>query len=146
MVTLNTLPKLVKKRKKRLGRGLGSGTGVKSTRGTTRHQKAREKIKIWFEGGQNRITKKFPLLRGKGRNKASSEKPVIISLTHLERLPADTKVDINTLLKYKIVNKEAKTKGVKLLSDGEVTKSLVINIPTSVKARAKIEKAGGKVI
>lgn len=66
---LNTLPKIVGSRKKRVGRGAGSGRGNKSGRGTTRHQKAREKIKIWFEGGQNRLIKKFPLLRGKGKMK-----------------------------------------------------------------------------
>lgn len=66
---LSHLPKIVTRRKKRLGRGLGSGKGSKSGRGTTRHQKARESIPLHFEGGQARMVKKFPLLRGKGRNK-----------------------------------------------------------------------------
>lgn len=51
---LTQLPKIVEKRKKRLGRGGGSGKGAKSGRGTTRHQKAREKIPWAFEGGQKR--------------------------------------------------------------------------------------------
>lgn len=67
---LANLPKLVFSRKKRLGRGLGSGKGAKSGRGITRHQKAREDIPLHFEGGQGRIIKKFPLLRGKGKNKS----------------------------------------------------------------------------
>jgi len=71
---LSFLPNLVKKRKKRVGRGLGSGKGAKSGRGTTRHQKAREAIPIYFEGGQGRVIKKFPLLRGKGRNKPKKNK------------------------------------------------------------------------
>lgn len=66
---LSKLPKIVGKKKKRLGRGLGSGKGAKSGRGTTRHQKARESIPLHFEGGQARMVKKFPLLRGKRRNK-----------------------------------------------------------------------------
>lgn len=66
---LSNLPKTVSPRKKRLGRGTGSGKGAKSGRGTTRHQKARETIPLHFEGGQGRMVKKFPLLRGKGRNK-----------------------------------------------------------------------------
>jgi large subunit ribosomal protein L15 len=67
---LSNLPKSVSKKKKRLGRGLGSGKGAKSGRGTTRHQKAREGIPLHFEGGQGRMVKRFPLLRGKGRNKS----------------------------------------------------------------------------
>lgn len=66
---LSNLPKLVTDKKKRLGRGLGSGKGSKSGRGTTRHQKARQSIPLHFEGGQGRMVKRFPLLRGKGRNK-----------------------------------------------------------------------------
>jgi len=66
---LSNLPKLLERAKKRVGRGLGSGKGAKSGRGITRHQKARESIPLFFEGGQGRIIKKFPLLRGKGRNK-----------------------------------------------------------------------------
>ena len=71
---LTSLPKIVAKKKKRLGRGLGSGRGSKSGRGTTRHQKAREAIPLHFEGGQARMVKKFPLLRGKGRNKSYKKK------------------------------------------------------------------------
>lgn len=66
---LSNLKKIVLKKKKRVGRGLGSGKGAKSGRGITRHQKAREDIPLHFEGGQGRMVKKFPLLRGKGRNK-----------------------------------------------------------------------------
>lgn len=71
---LSNLPKIVAKKKKRVGRGLGSGKGAKSGRGTTRHQKARENIPLHFEGGQGRIIKRFPLLRGKGRNKPKLSK------------------------------------------------------------------------
>ncbi len=71
---LSNLPKIVTKKKKRLGRGLGSGKGAKSSRGTTRHQKARENIPLYFEGGQGRLVKRFPLLRGKGKNKPKASK------------------------------------------------------------------------
>lgn len=67
---LSNLPKIVLSRKKKLGRGLGSGKGAKSGRGTTRHQKARETVPLHFEGGQGRMVKRFPLLRGKGKNKS----------------------------------------------------------------------------
>ena len=77
---LSNLPKINLKKKKRLGRGLGSGKGSKSGRGTTRHQKARESVPLHFEGGQGRIVKKFPLLRGKGKNNSINEKAFIINL------------------------------------------------------------------
>ncbi len=67
---LSNLPKITHKKNKRLGRGLGSGKGAKSGRGITRHQKARENIPLHFEGGQGRLVKRFPLLRGKGKNKS----------------------------------------------------------------------------
>lgn len=67
---LSELPKIVEKQKKRVGRGYGSGKGAKSGRGTTRHQAARENIRANYEGGQNPLTKKFPMLRGKGKNKS----------------------------------------------------------------------------
>lgn len=73
MITLSTLPKITEKGKKRVGRGLGSGRGAKSGRGTTRHQRARESIPLFFEGGQNRLVKKFPLVRGKSKNKSVSK-------------------------------------------------------------------------
>lgn len=146
MLTLNSLPKLVGKRKKRLGRGGGSGTGNKSTRGTKRHQKAREKIKIWFEGGQNRMIKKFPLLRGKARNKSVQAKPQIINLNHLEKIPKNTEIDVDTLFKYKIISEKALKNGVKILSTGKLQNPLIIKIPVSKKAKQKIEVAGGKVI
>lgn len=70
---LSQLPKIIKKKKKRLGRGPGSGKGAKSGKGTTRHQAARENIPLHFEGGQGKMTKRFPLLRGKGRNKGRTK-------------------------------------------------------------------------
>lgn len=146
-INLSNLPKLVSKKKKRLGRGLGSGKGVKSGRGTTRHQKAREKIKLWFEGGQNRLTKKFPLLRGKGKNKSLKPKPLLIKLTSLNQLPANTEVTFKTLIDHHFIdgNKTKKT-GVKILADGELKKPLIIKLPISKMAKLKVKQAGGKVV
>ena len=78
MKSIHTLPKIKMQSRKRLGRGTGSGLGAKSTRGTKRHQHAKEKIPLFFEGGQNKLTKKLPLLRGKGKNKSYFKKPLII--------------------------------------------------------------------
>ncbi len=146
MLTLTNLPKIVGKRKKRVGRGAGSGVGAKSTRGTKRHQKAREKIKIWFEGGQNRMIKKFPLLRGKARNKSVAFKPQILNLDDLAKIPSGAEVDLETLMKHDIVSETAIKTGVKVLSAGTLPHPLIVKIPASANARKKIEAVGGKVV
>jgi large subunit ribosomal protein L15 len=146
MVNLQSLPKIGEKPKKRVGRGLGSGKGAKSGRGTTRHQKAREKIKLWFEGGQNRMTKKFPLLRGKGRNKPRKLKPLLIKLDKLNQFPSHSQITLETLIDRHLVPQSAKKTGVKILASGELKQPLVIKLPISKRAKLKVEQAGGKVI
>lgn len=146
MIDLSSLPKVVKRKKKRLGRGLGSGKGAKSGRGITRHQKAREKISSWFEGGQNPLIKKFPLLRGKGRNKPIKPKPLIVNLSLLNRLPVQSEVTIETLIKFNLIDEKVKKHEVKILSNGELKKPLIVKLPVSQAAKIKIEKAGGKVV
>ena len=91
-MNLHSLPKIVDKPQKRKGRGYGSGAGAKSGRGTTRHQKARENVPLHFEGGQNKITKKYPLLRGKGRNKSIREQAITLNVSKLERFAAHTRI------------------------------------------------------
>jgi large subunit ribosomal protein L15 len=153
MINLNLLPKITARKKKRLGRGLGSGKGSKSGRGTTRHQKAREKIKSWFEGGQNRLIKKFPLLRGKGRNKSKKQKIIIIQLDTLNKLAPNTEVTLETLVQSNIIDKKIMETGtkirfgaIKILNKGELKIPLIIKLPISKAAKLKVEKVGGKVV
>jgi large subunit ribosomal protein L15 len=142
---LSQLPKIFKAKKKRRGRGLGSGRGAKSGRGTTRHQKARESIPLHFEGGQGRLVKKFPLLRGKGKNKSYRPKPIIIKLSWLNTLTDDTVVDRQLLEKKQIIKVGDKITPVKILKQGELKKKLIIRIPVSQSVKKIVEAAGGKV-
>ncbi len=144
MNILSQLEKTVDKRKKRKGRGIGSGSGVKSGRGTTRHQKARTTIPLHFEGGQNRMVKRFPLLRGKAKNKSVHPKAVIITLAKLERFDTNATVDMNALIEKKLII-GSKDQKVKVVATGALTKSLTIALPVSESAKKMIEKAGGKV-
>ena len=146
MNTLSSLPQIVHKRAKRLGRGTGSKAGAKSGRGTTRHQKARTSIPLFFEGGQNRMIKKFPLLRGKGKNKSVQLKRIVINMNHLNTLKKNTVVNIQQLISADIVDKSAYQAGVKIVAGGKLKVSLQVALPTSVRAKAMIEKAGGKII
>jgi len=142
---LSQLPSIVEKKKKRLGRGLGSGRGAKSGRGTTRHQKARGSIPIHFEGGQGRMVKKFPLLRGKGRNKSIHAVKKILSLSDLQVFKVKEIVTTKSLIEKKIISEKDKITGVKILNEGKVEKALIVKVPVSKSAKAAIEKAGGRV-
>jgi large subunit ribosomal protein L15 len=145
MFHLANLPKTISQGKKRLGRGNASGKGAKSGRGTTRHQKARNDIKISFEGGQNKLTKKFPLLRGKGRNNSRQLKPYIVSLAMLESLSNPKEITVQYLVDNNVIPNEALRSGVKLVANGQLTKKLQVHLPLSKSAREKIEKVGGTV-
>jgi len=142
---LSNLPKINIKKKKRLGRGLGSGKGSKSGRGTTRHQKARESIPLHFEGGQGRIVKKFPLLRGKGKNNSIKEKAFVINLEVLNKLADDSIVNRETLIKENIIADEEKNLPLKILANGELKKRLVVKLSVSKKVKEVVEKLGGQV-
>ncbi|OGD92523.1 50S ribosomal protein L15 [Candidatus Curtissbacteria bacterium RIFCSPHIGHO2_01_FULL_41_44] len=147
-MNLNTLPKITQKRAKRIGRGQSSGKGKTGGRGT-KGQKARGKMKIThphFEGGTRPLIKRLPLRRGIGNPKIS-QKPLVVNLGALNLLPENCQnVDLEALVKFGIVEKnDAKNYGVKILGDGNLSRALVINLPTSKSAAEKIQKAGGKV-
>ena len=144
---LNKLPKITKKKKKRLGRGYGSGKGGHTVGRGAKGQKARSKVKPWFEGGQTPLLKRLPLKRGKGKFKPLKPKPIIVNLKYLNLLPKNTKVTLKSLIKHGLVNKkEAEKFGVKILGDGDLKLPLTVKLPCSKRAAEKIKKAGGKVI
>lgn len=142
---LASLPKTTTKRKKRHGLGLGSGRGKTAGRGT-KGQKAKEKVAPYFEGGALPLIKRLPLRRGRGKNKPFKKKPIVVNVKVLNLLPKNTLVDVASLIKHRIVDAQARTFGVKILGDGELSVPLTVALPTSRGAREKIEKAKGKVI
>ncbi len=141
---LNTLPKTVIKKKKRVGRGHGSGRVKTSGRGT-KGQKARGSIKPMFEGGQLPLTKRLPFNRGKRRNNPLAKNPLVINVKRLNQLPSGTVITNETLIKYGILAKNCQNEPVKILGEGELKVALTVKLPTSRGAKAKIEKAGGKI-
>lgn len=145
MAFLAQLPKIVFGTKKKLGRGLGSGRGSKSGRGTTRHQKARENIPLHFEGGQNRLVKKFPLLRGKGRNYSRKYNKYVIYSGQLNALEDGAIVNEESLKKAGLLEQEAKSPIIKLIAKGEIKKKLTVTLPVSQSVKTMIEKVGGTV-
>ena len=145
MTTLATLPAITQRSAKRLGRGHGSGKVKTSGRGT-KGQKARENIKLTFAGSSLQASwlKRLPLIRGKGKNRSHTKKPVAINVKYLNVLKKDSDVTLKTLQAAKIIDENVTM--VKILGDGELAVALNVKLPCSACAVKKIEKAGGKVI
>ncbi len=145
---LNEIKKIKTKNAKRIGRGPGSGKGKTSGKGT-KGQNARGKLSLGhshFEGGQRPLFKRLPYRRGKG-NKSLSKKPLVINLEVLNKLPKDSVVNLDILIKHQLINStDAKKFGVKILGNGDLQNSLTISLPISKSAIQKVEKAGGKII
>lgn len=134
------LPKIVARGSKRVGRGPGSGKGRHTAGRGQKGQKTRRTIHILFEGYKTKksLLRRIPQLKGKGRLKAG-DKPVVVNFDALSRLPEGAKVDIETLIKYKLVNaREAIKHGVKILGKGKLSKKLDILLPISKKAATSI--------
>lgn len=140
---LNELVKSKIRRKKRVGRGIGSGLGKTAGRGT-KGQKARGKIPASFTGAGLSTFKKLPLRRGFG-NSGVSLKPKLLSLEKLNIFKTNSVVDLGSLLEINLINKKDLKKGVKILGGGVLTAKLIVKLPVSETARIEIEKKGGKV-
>ncbi len=145
-MNLNNLEKVMDGSKKRIGRGIGSGKGKTSGRGT-KGQKARGKIPAGFIGGGLPLYKKLPFVRGWGNRKARA-KSVVVSLNDLNRFGANAVVTTASFVEAGLVTQaDAKKRGIKVLEHGELTvKGLSIEVAVSARARAKIESSGGTVV
>ena len=131
-----------KKDKKRLGRGIGSGTGKTAGRGT-KGQNARTGggVRVGFEGGQTQLSQRLPKVRGfKSKNPTNYQ---VVNVGSLARFKAG-KVDASMLAEAGLVKKDDDL--VKLLSSGKVEAAYTLKVnAASTAAIKKIEAAGGKV-
>ncbi|MBI4752667.1 MAG: 50S ribosomal protein L15 [Acidobacteria bacterium] len=137
-------PKGANKRKKRVGRGPGSGHGKTSTRGH-KGQKSRSGYSSMrgFEGGQMPLHRRLPK---RGFTNIFKKEWTEINLKMLDRwYEANDTVTPESLVEKGVVSKLAKD-GVVVLANGELTKPLKVQAHRfSDKAKAKIEAAGGTV-
>src|SRR5689334_433299 len=110
------LLKVVTRRRKILGRGIGSGKGGHTSSRGQKGQKSRTKVGILFEGLKMKksLIKRLPLRRGKGKFVAG-KKPLVIKTDYLNLLPAGSVVTVDLLIKEKIVDESAREYGVKIL-------------------------------
>lgn len=132
-----------KHRKKRVGRGHGSGHGKTSCKGH-KGQKARTGLDIRpvFEGGQTPIIRRVPKRGFKNIFKIAYT--VINIKDLLSKFKSGEVVDLESLRERGLL-KELK-KPVKLLGEGEIDFPLIVRVHSASKSAVeKIEKAGGKV-
>lgn len=144
MIKLHQLRKHPKstKRRKVVGRGLGSGHGTYSTRGT-KGQTARtghSKMPARFEGGRQPLIRQLPKRRGFS---SLAEKATAVKLDSLSVFNDGDVITIATLRAKGLV--KTGTGRVKILQ-GKLSRKLTFKVPVSETAKATIEKAGGSII
>ena len=130
-------------RRKRVGRGCGSGMGKTSTKGQKGQQSRKgHKHKLVFEGGQMPLVRRLPK-RG-FNNAAFNAKALAINVSVLEKkFEAGAEITVETLAAAGLTDNKKPL--VKILGTGELTKKFTVKVPCSASAKAKIEKAGGTV-
>lgn len=128
-------------RRKRVGRGPGSGHGKTSTRGQ-KGQGARTSVNLpkTFEGGQTRLTMRTPKLRG--FHNRWRKRFAVLNLTRLNRFDDGAEISPETLLEAGIIKQVLS--GIKVLGTGDLSRKLTIHAHRfSAEAKKKIEAAGG---
>ena len=129
-----------KKSPKRLGRGIGSGTGKTSGKGH-KGQKARSGggVRPGFEGGQMPLTRRLPK---RGFTNIFAKVYSTVNLVDLECFEEGTVVDAALLKEKRIIRKM--NDGLKVLGNGNLTKKLTVKADKfSKSAEQKIVAAGG---
>jgi large subunit ribosomal protein L15 len=144
MTTLNNLKRPAGSwhRKKRVGRGQGSGLGKTAGRGG-KGQKARSGNMRFegFEGGQSPLQRRLPKFGFISPNRTIY---AVVNLADLEAFDAGATVDEAALKSRGLV--KGRYDGVKVLGNGTLTKKLTVRAhKLSATAREAVEKAGGSV-
>jgi len=141
---LNTLKPAAgsNKASRRVGRGIGSGSGKTCGRGH-KGQKARSGggVRVGFEGGQMPLQMRLPKFGFSSRVwRFSSE----VRLSEVELSGLET-ISLATLIEAKIV--PARTRKAKIILSGEITRAVTVGggVLVTKGAKAAIEKAGGKI-
>ena len=143
---LNTIHPAVgsNKKKRRIGRGPGSGKGGTSTRG---HKGAKSrsgyKTKIGFEGGQMPLQRRLPKFGFKNINRVEYK---AVNLADLETLAAARNLEKIGLEELRAAGFISKSQLVKVLAKGTVTRALAVEAHAfSQSAQKAIEAAGGSI-
>jgi large subunit ribosomal protein L15 len=140
-MNLSTLkpPAGQKKARKRIGRGMGSGHGKTSTRGSKgQHAGTGFGQKRGFEGGQMPLHRRLPK---RGFTNIFKKQWAIVNLGKLEKLAGDT-FTVDSLMQLGVIKKLGD--GLKVLGTGQLTRTITVEAHQfSKSALEKIQKAGG---
>lgn len=131
-----------RKKRKRIGRGEGSGYGGTSGKG---HKGARSragfKSRAGFEGGQTPLQRRLPK---RGFTNIFKKEFQVVNLKDFERIKRVKKIDPTLLYEKRLIRK--KNVPVKILGEGEITRQLDISAHAFSKtAQQKIEAAQGRI-
>ena len=131
-----------RKAPKRLGRGVGSGSGKTAGRGTKGYNsRSGGGVRPGYEGGQMPLHRRLPK---RGFANIFRKNIAVINIRDLKRFDKGSLVDEAALVQAGLVS--GKRDGIKLLAHGEIDYALDIKISKiSQSAREKVEAAGGKV-
>lgn len=131
-----------RKKRKRIGRGPGSGWGKTAGRGE-KGQKSRTGYSrtMGFEGGQMPLIRRVPK---RGFHNVFRKEYTTVNLSRLNELEGDS-FSAESLLQAKVIRKLQS--GLKILGDGEITRAVTVEAHKfTASAKQKIEAAGGKVV
>jgi large subunit ribosomal protein L15 len=131
-----------RKAKKRIGRGVASGSGKTAGRGSKgQNSRSGGGVRPGYEGGQMPIHRRLPKRGFKNHFKKTF---AIINVQDLNRFDAESVVDEVALIKIGLVKGDRD--GIKILGKGNVEVPVTVRInKISESARKKIETAGGKI-
>jgi len=136
-----------RKKRKRVGRGEGSGHGGQSTRGMNGQlSRSGAKHRSWFEGGQMPLQRRIPKYGFTSPFKVYYQVFNVSSLQTLinEKKLTDLTFNTEILVKYGIVSSAKKP--IKLLGDGNLTSKINIEVNAcSNSAKEKVEALGGTI-
>ena len=131
-----------RKNRKRVGRGIGSGTGKTSGKGQKgQNSRSGGGVRPWFEGGQMPLHRRLPK---RGFTNIFKKYYEIVNLEQLSRCAGIDPVTPEVMKEKGLIKKLG---AVKILGAGELKESLSVHAHKfSKSAQAKIEKSGGKAV
>ncbi len=134
-------PKGTTHKKKRVGRGTGSGLGTTAGRGMNgQNSRSGGGVRPGFEGGQMPLFRRIPK---RGFKNFTRKEWTIVNVEALNRFEDGANITPELLMEAGVIGKIRY--GVKILGDGELTKKVFVKANAFTKsAVAKIEAAGGK--